>query len=110
MKLNITRIIGKNFSLLLKIMSEINCATISKVYSMVFCQELGVKYRNAFCSPLKYRKLTELKKARELINKKFVIDKSKEKRLRDTTCNISNCSKGAHNILFHLQFFCFTKK
>lgn len=47
-----TRITGKNLSLLLTIISEINCATSSKVDSIAFCHEFGVKYKDAFCSPL----------------------------------------------------------
>lgn len=104
-KLNITTIIGKNFSLLLKITSEISRATISKVYSRVFCHEFGVKYRDLFCPQLKYIKLTELKKASKLINKKFVIEKSKERMLMCITCSISNCSKGACNIVYFTRKF-----
>lgn len=104
-----TTIIGKNFSLLLRITSEISRATISKVYSKVFCQEFGVKYKDLFCPQLKYVKLTKLKKATKLTNKKFVIEKSKENRLIRITCSISNCSKGACNIIYSTRKF-FSKR
>jgi len=93
-------------------MSEINCATTSKTDSIIFCQELGlIKNRDVYfinpfwtntalsCALLKYMKIIKLNKARKFISKKFVIEKSKEKIVIFINCNISNCSKGACNIL-----------
>ena len=93
-------------------MSEINWATISKTDSIIFCQEFELmKNKDVFCTYsfwiistllcalLKYIKLIKLSKANKFINKKFVIEKSREKIIIFINCNISNCSRGACNII-----------